>query len=89
MRRRKRIRPDVRLRYEPMRPAGIGWSFRLRVERLASDGEWEPMLVRDHKVRDCDVMGDPSSLATFEKRTAGEAGYDWNDLAVVDEPSFA
>lgn len=32
----------ARLRYEPLRPVGIGWSFRLRVERLAPDGEWEP-----------------------------------------------
>lgn len=89
MRRRGRTRRDARLRYEPMRPAGAGWSFRLRVERLAPDGEWEPVLVRDHRTRDCDVLGDPSSLTAFEKRTAGEAGYDWRDLDVVDMPSFA
>lgn len=89
MRRRKRILSDARLRYEPMRPAGGGWSFRLRVERLAPDGEWEPVLVRDHRIRNNDVLGDPSSLTAFEKRTAREAGYDWRNLDVVDMPTFA
>lgn len=79
----------VRLRYEPLRPVGIGWSFRLRVERLAPDGEWEPVLTRDHLVRTNDVMGDPGGLTAFEERTAREAGYRRADLAIVDSPSFA
>lgn len=80
---------NVRLRYEPLRPVGIGWSFRLRVERLAPDGEWEPVLTRDHLVRTSDVMGDPGRLTAFEERTAREAGYRRADLAIVDSPSFA
>lgn len=79
----------VRLRYEPIRPVGIGWSFRLRVERLAPDGEWEPVLTRDHLVRTNDVMGDPGRLTAFEERTAREAGYRRADLAIVDPPVFA
>lgn len=79
----------VRLRYEPIRPVGIGWSFRLRVERLAPDGEWEPVLTRDHLVRTNDVMGDPGRLTAFEERTAREAGYRRADLPIVDSPVFA
>ena len=79
----------ARLRYEPIRPAGIGWSFRLRVERLAPDGEWEPVLTRDYLVRTSDVMGDPGRLAAFEERTTREAGYRRADLAIVDSPVFA
>lgn len=62
---------------------------RLRVERLAPDGEWEPVLTRDHLVRTNDVMGDPGRLTAFEERTAREAGYRRADLAIVDSPSFA
>lgn len=79
----------ARLRYEPLRPVGIGWSFRLRVERLAPDGEWEPVLTRDHLVRTSDVMGDPGGLVSFEERTAREAGYRRADLPIVDSPVFA
>lgn len=80
---------NVRLRYEPLRPVGIGWSFRLRVERLAPDGEWEPVLTRDYRVRTSDVMGNPSGLVSFEERTAREAGYRRADLPIVDSPVFA
>ena len=62
---------------------------RLRVERLAPDGEWEPVLTRDHLVRTSDVMGDPGGLVSFEERTAREAGYRRADLAIVDSPVFA
>ena len=79
----------ARLRYEPLRPVGIGWSFRLRVERLAPDGEWELVLTRDHLVRTSDVMGDPGGLVSFEERTAREAGYRRADLPIVDSPVFA
>lgn len=88
MRRRTSCR-TARLRYEPLRPVGIGWSFRLRVERLAPDGEWEPVLTRDHLVRTSDVMGDPGGLVSFEERTAREAGYRRADLPIVDSPVFA
>ena len=84
MRRRTSCR-TARLRYEPIRPVGIGWSFRLRVERLAP----EPVLTRDHLVRTNDVMGDPGGLTAFEERTAREAGYRRADLAIVDSPVFA
>lgn len=80
---------NVRLRYEPLRPVGIGWSFRLRVERLAPDGEWEPVLTRDYLVRTSDVMANPGGLASFEERTAREAGYRRADLPIVDSPVFA
>lgn len=79
----------TRLRYEPIRPVGDGWSFRLRVERLASDGEWEPVLARDYRVRTSDVMGNPGGLVSFEERTAREAGYRRADLPIVDSPVFA
>lgn len=95
MRRRTSCR-TTRLRYEPIRPVGIGWSFRLRVERLAPDGEWEPVLTRDYLVRTSDylvrtsdVMGDPGRLTAFEERTAREVGYRRADLAIVDSPVFA
>ena len=80
---------NVRLRYEPLRPVGIGWSFRLRVERLAPDGEWEPVLTRDYLVRTSDVMANPGGLAAFEEHTAREAGYRRADLPIVDSPVFA
>ena len=88
MRRRTSCR-TARLHYEPIRPVGIGWSFRLRVERLAPDGEWEPVLTRDYLVRTNDVMGDPGRLTAFEERTAREAGYRRADLAIVNSPVFA
>lgn len=79
----------ARLRYEPIRPVGIGWSFRLRVERLAPDGEWEPVLTRDYLVRTSDVMANPGGLTAFEEHTAREAGYRRADLPIVDSPVFA
>lgn len=86
---RKTSLTNARLRYEPIRPVGDGWSFRLRVERLAPDGEWEPVLARDYRVRTSDVMGNPGGLVSFEERTAREAGYRRADLPIVDSPVFA
>lgn len=87
--RRRTSCETARLRYEPIRPVGIGWSFRLRVERLAPDGEWEPVLTRDYLVRTSDVMANPGGLVSFEERTAREAGYRRADLPIVDSPAFA
>ena len=80
---------DVRLRYEPIRPVGDGWSFRLRVERLAPDGEWEPTMVRAFTSRTSDILANPGSLDAFEERAAHDAGYRRADLPIVGSPKFA
>lgn len=47
------------------------------------------MLTRDYLVRTSDVMANPGGLASFEERTAREAGYRRADLPIVDSPVFA
>ena len=77
---------DWRLRYEPCRRLYDAWSFRLHVERLAADGEWEPVHTADLHAEDASVFANPDRFITFERRTAGAVGLDRRHLPIVDEP---
>lgn len=75
-----------RLHYEPYRRLYDAWSFRLHVERLAADGEWESVHTADLHAADAGVFGNPDRFITFERRTADAVGLDRRRLSVVDEP---
>lgn len=77
---------DWRLRYEPCRRLYDAWSFRLHVERLAADGEWEPVHTADLHAEDASVFANPDRFITFERRTAKAVGLDRRHLPIVDEP---
>lgn len=77
---------ERRLRYAPFRPVGDGWSFRLHVERLCPDGEWEPLATADLDVESSDAFSNPDRFIQFERRTAALAGLDRNVLPIVGEP---
>lgn len=77
---------EHRLRYEPMRPYGRGWSLRLRVERLAADGEWEPLAVGDTLLKSAGAFGNPDHFIRFERGLCAKCGLDRRRLPIVASP---